>query len=101
MFRLPLRSSWLILTIPIRSFQKTTTSEIRFRLALLSGLFETQTHTRANNDMKLKADDLFQSKNNSTEIQILLLYDDAAGKHNARMDYDAMFKTVAIIKNIG
>ena len=39
MFRLPLRCSWLILTIPIGSFQKTTTSEIRFRLALLSGLF--------------------------------------------------------------
>ena len=47
--------------------------------------------------MKLKADDLFQSKNNSTEIQILLLYNDTAGKHNPRMDYDAMFKTVAII----
>ena len=33
---------------------------------------------------------------NSTEIQISLLYDDTAGKHNPRMVYDTMSKTVAI-----
>lgn len=94
-----LRRSCQIVTIPIRRSQKTTTtSETRFRKWCGTPIrtIRNTDPIACQQDIKSKADDLFQFKNNSTEIQISLLYDDTAGKHNPRMVYDTMSKTVAI-----
>lgn len=56
MFRIALRRSCQILTIPTKRSQKTTTSEIRFRkfcgTPITVYYSKYRPHSRANNDMK-------------------------------------------------
>lgn len=94
-----LRRSCQIVTIPIRRSQKTTTtSETRFRKWCGTPIrtIRNTDPIACQQDIKSKGDDPFQFNNYSTEIQISLLYDDTAVKHNPRMVYDTMSKTVTI-----